>query len=263
MRWTNKFGVHPLFVKMIMEPTYDRGEAAFTASQLTAPLYQEKLKQEMWDHPDAECDVSMMLDALYGTAFHAGIEDYYKDNPDYIFEQRYYMDINGVKFGGQIDCYNKLTNTIVDLKLTKVYATQTKLKQSWEMQCNAQYYLLKANGEEPKFVEICAALKDFTWNNKKYKQDYPECASVTVPIPIMPKHKFLSLIENRLAERKSLSQVKLEDLPGCSDQEVWYRRGYTSKTGRVYKPQRVRCESYCEMASVCKPYQDWKEKEGI
>src|SRR3990167_4973840 len=76
----------------------------YSITELQRPLQMLYLQK----YHDYEIEVEDIIKALVGTAFHHLMEHQAVSDPnDYIIEERYYKEINGVMVSGQMDMYHK------------------------------------------------------------------------------------------------------------------------------------------------------------
>ena len=92
MRLTNKHNLPEVFVRVLSKPTYSKGKADLSVTELLQPPQLVQLVKKHWD--DLEEDVSDKISALFGTAVHVVLE-MANDKKDMIVEERIHARVDG------------------------------------------------------------------------------------------------------------------------------------------------------------------------
>jgi len=96
---TNKYGLPQTFVNVVERPTYTKGKAHMSVTELLNSPQIVQLKAKYSDR--IETDVTDMIWAVFGTAVHHILEQ--GKDPNHIVEQRLHADIDGWHISGAID----------------------------------------------------------------------------------------------------------------------------------------------------------------
>ena len=218
---TNRFSLPQPFVDLVSEDTYSKGESDITTTGLAQP---PKIA-ELWRRHGNEItmDCSEKVWTMLGTANHYVLEQIAKRNPErYICEQRYYLSVDGVKLGGQIDLYDRETETLWDYKVSSVYKAMSDDRLDWTKQANVNKLLCEHNGIHPKKLAILLVMKDFKLRDSMLKRDYPKCAIAEIPLPIWKEEETLAYIKSRIALHEAAKHIKNDDeIPICTSEERW------------------------------------------
>lgn len=282
MRWTNKYGIDETIAQAIMrmEHTGDLGD--ITVTQLVRPPQMACLEREHWN--EIEEDVSDGLWRLLGQALHYVLQQ--APDTGALKEERLEMEIDGWRVTGQPDLYREPA-TLIDFKITSVWAFLLSDKQEWEDQVNYYAVLYRNVGFPVESAKIAALLRD--WQASRYTEggDYPPIPFVERPVKLWAP----DVAERRLRERVRLHQEARRNgaYPPCTDQERWARPdtwAVVDPTGRAvrngarfadersaqsfarellakgkkvdvqFRPgQQARCERFCRVARWCKQAQ--------
>lgn len=268
MRITNKAGLPESIVRAITNDPYEGG-GDISVTSLIAPPQMRFLKIRHNDR--LEEDAADRIWSLIGQAVHAILE---RIDDGSIKEERLYMNVSGWSVSGQFDRY--LNGSLIDYKITSVWAVKQGAKREWEEQLNLLAVLCRANGYVVNSLGITAILRDWRKNEAKQYPDYPQSQVQTIAIPVWPERK----AEQFMVERVELHQraANGEHFP-CSNEERWYRGEKWAamkkkrksavrlfddkesaekfvKSGKadevVYRPGvYARCEQYCSVSSFC------------
>ena len=96
---TNKYGLPKTFMNIVERPTYTKGKAHMSVTELLNSPQIVQLKAKYADQ--IEVDVSDMIWALFGTAVHHVLEQ--GKDPNHIVEQRLHAELDGWHISGAVD----------------------------------------------------------------------------------------------------------------------------------------------------------------
>lgn len=264
---TNKLNLPQSVVLAVQNDPYTRGNSDISVTQLIAPPYQRKLRQEV----EVIEDVAERLFSLYGQIAHGILERAgLKANLD--IEHRLYTECNGWTVSGQYDLIDD--GILQDYKFTTVWSVKgDEPKDEWTQQLNLLRVLAHDNGINIRGLRIIALLRD--WSKKQAKRDpeYPQLPVVTVDIPMWDLTDAVSYMVSRVALHQHANPEP------CSDSDRWakppvyalMKKGgkramklfnsheeadaAASKGSDLYVERRpgeyTRCESYCNVAHGC------------
>jgi hypothetical protein len=281
MKITNKFNLPQPFVDLVSGDTYSKGESDITTTGLAQPPKIAELTRRHGG--EITMDASEKVWTMMGTANHYVLEQIALRNPErYVTEQRFYLDIDGVKLGGQIDLFDRETETLWDYKVSSVYKAMSDDKLEWTKQANVNKLLCEHNGFHPKKLAILLVMKDWKRKEAEFKADYPKCAIQEIPIPIWREEETLAYIKSRINLHNAAKLIEVEDaIPVCTEEERWAKpttwavlkeRGakravnggiYELESEAIAHAKRIsgaiekrdgsnpRCENYCQVRQWC------------
>ena len=281
MKITNKFNLPQPFVDLVSGETYSKGESDITTTGLAQPPKIAELTRR--HSGEITMDASEKVWTMMGTANHYVLEQIALRNPErYVTEQRFYLDIDGVKLGGQIDLFDRETETLWDYKVSSVYKAMSDDKLEWTKQANVNKLLCEHNGFHPKKLAILLVMKDWKRKEAEFKADYPKCAIQEIPLPIWREEETLAYIKSRINLHNAAKLIEVEDaIPVCTEEERWAKpttwavlkeRGakravnggiYELESEAIAHAKRIsgaiekrdgsnpRCENYCQVRQWC------------
>jgi hypothetical protein len=218
---TNRFSLPQPFVDLVSEDTYSKGESDITTTGLAQPPKIAELTRRHASEITMDCSEKVWT--MLGTANHYVLEQIALRNPErYIAESRFYLDVDGVKLGGQIDLFDRETETLWDYKVSSVYKAMSDDKIDWVRQANVNKLLCERNGIFPKKLAILLVMKDFKLRDSMIKRDYPKCAIAEIPLPIWKEEETLAYIKSRIALHNAAKLIEEDDaIPVCTEEERW------------------------------------------
>ena len=278
---TNIYNLPQPFVDLVSGDTYSKGESDITTTGLAQPPKIAELTRR--HASEITMDASEKVWTMMGTANHYVLEQIALRNPErYVTEQRFYLDIDGVKLGGQIDLFDHETETLWDYKVSSVYKAMSDDKLEWTKQANVNKLLCEHNGIHPKKLAILLVCKDWKRKEAEFKADYPKCAILEIPLPIWQEAETLAYIKSRINLHNAAKLIEVEDaIPVCTEEERWAKpttwavlkeRGakravnggiYELESEAIAHAKRIsgavekrdgsnpRCENYCQVRQWC------------
>jgi hypothetical protein len=278
---TNIYNLPQPFVDLVSGDTYSKGESDITTTGLAQPPKIAELTRR--HASEITMDASEKVWTMMGTANHYVLEQIALRNPErYIAERRFYADIDGVKLGGQIDLFDRETETLWDYKVSSVYKAMSDDKLEWTKQANVNKLLCEHNGIHPKKLAVLLVCKDWKRKEAEFKADYPKCPVVEIPLPIWREEETLAYIKSRINLHNSAKLIEEEDaIPVCTEEERWARpttwavlkeKGakravngglYELESEAIAHAKRIsgaiekrdgsnpRCENYCQVRQWC------------
>ncbi len=285
MKLTNKHGLPISIVNVIKRPTYSKGKAHLSATELINSPQIVQLKHRHWD--DIEVDASEMVWSLFGSAVHSILE--HGKDKNHIVEERIHVTHDGYHLSGAIDLQEVEEDGIhiSDYKTTGAWAVMNE-KQEWHQQLNIYAWMLeKAKGVPIKSLTIVGIVRDWSSRDAANKPEYPQAPIVTIDIPVWPMEEREAFINQRiqLHAEAYFESDSGGDLPECTSEEMWERKetfavmkegGKRAKSLHDTREQaesampakgyfvehrpgeRVRCEKYCQVSEFCKQYALYK-----
>lgn len=289
MKLTNKFGLPQTFVNVIQRPTYSKGQANISVTELLNSPRIVQLKRMYWDY--IEQDASEMVWALFGSAVH-NILEHGKD-PHHVVEERIFAEIDGWKLSGAIDLQEVEEDGIIisDYKVTGAWSVMNE-KQDWHNQLNTYAWLVETVKKKPvKKLQIIAIVRDWTARDTA-KENYPSSPIATIDIPLWPIEQREAYVRDRItlhshALYESETQGQISD---CTPEEMWEKKtsyavkkmgGVRAKSVHktledaqmalsqlkdheieIRRGERTRCEKYCQVSNHCSQYKLYLEKRN-
>ncbi len=288
MKLTNKHNIPETFVNVLKRPTYSKGKAHLSATQLLNSPKIVALTKKFED--ELEQDVADMVWSIFGTAIHGVLEHGKDDN--HLVEERLHATIDGWRISGAIDL--QILNgaegiAIRDYKTTSAWAVMNE-KIEWERQLNIYAWLLESVKTWAHVTDlgIVAIIRDWSRREAAKNPDYPQAPVKDIPIKLWPFQEREDYVAHRV-KLHSACEFSLEtgeDLPDCTPEEMWERPttyAIKKKGGiraiKVYEVKeeaaaaldsatqelevrlgsRTRCESFCPVNTYCQQWRDYQE----
>jgi len=286
VKLTNKYSLPATILNVIARPTYTKGKANFSVTELLTSPRIVQLKRKHWN--ELEEDAADMVWSLFGSAIHGVLEHGKGDN--HIVEERIHLEIDGTHISGAIDLQEVEEDGIIlsDYKTTSAWVVQNN-KQDWHDQLNIYAYLVeKAKNKPVKKLQIVAIVRDWARRDAE-KEGYPQAPIVVIDIPLWPMEQREQFIKTRINQHKSaVLDMEIDELTECTPADTWEKettyavkkeggvrarsvhktreeaeavltKGYFLE---VREGERTRCQSFCQVAPFCEQWKTYKEKNG-
>jgi hypothetical protein len=290
MKLTNKFNIPQTFINVLDRPTYSKGKAHLSVTQLlNSPkivALTKKFEEEI------EQDASDMVWSIFGSAVHNVLEHGKDEN--HIVEQRIHKEYEGWNISGAIDLQvvNPDGIDVKDYKTTTVWAVMNE-KIEWEVQLNIYAGLVEDVKKIPvRSVGIVAIIRDWNRRESTTREGYPEAPIKELPIRLWSKEERDAFISNRIALH-SACEFAIEtdgELPDCTPEEMWEKptvwavRKIGNKRAHslyeteelatealkdlgsnyemeVRKGERTRCTNFCPVNTWCTQYKTYVKEQ--
>jgi hypothetical protein len=291
MKLTNKHNIPQTFVNVLDRPTYSRGKANISVTQLINSPKIVALTKKFEDQ--LEQDVSEMVWSIFGSAVHKVLEHGQDEN--HIVEERLHAEVDGWKISGAIDLQIVHPDGIDvrDYKTVSAWSVMNE-KIEWEHQLNIYAWLVETVKKVPiKSLGIVAIIRDWSRREAARNPDYPQAPIREIPINLWGMLERNKLISDRI-HAHAACEFELEtdgDLPDCTPEEMWEKPTVwavkklggaraksvhqthqealeaLAKSGRDYEIEvrpgsRTRCESFCPVSNYCHQWREYQEKLG-
>lgn len=288
MKFTNKFNIPQTIVNVLDRPTYSKGRANLSVTQLINSPKIVALTKKFED--ELEQDVSEMVWSLFGSAVHKVLEHGKDDN--HIVEERIHTEFDGYRISGAIDLQIKGDNyiDIRDYKTVSAWAVMNE-KIEWEQQLNIYAWLVEKVKNIPvASVGIVSIIRDWSRRDAATKEGYPEAPIKEIPVRLWPFNEREAFVRSRIHSHAE-AEMAIEsdsDLPLCTSEEMWEKPtvwalkkvgGVRAKSlhsteeeankalesaGKgfeieVRKGGRTRCESFCPVNTYCHQWREYQE----
>jgi hypothetical protein len=288
VKLTNKFNIPQTFVNVLERPTYTKGKAHLSVTQLINSPKIVALTQKF--DADLEQDVSDMVWSIFGTAIH-GVLEHGKDE-SHIVEERLHATLDGWRISGAIDLQIKDDDglSIRDYKTTSAWGVMNE-KVEWEQQLNIYAWLVETVKKTPIIdIGIVAIIRDWSRRDAAKNENYPPAPVKEIPIRLWTYEEQTTYIKHRIGLHSAceFAMETDEDLPLCTPEEMWERPttwaikkvgGVRAKSvhdteesmlkaleiaGPAYEIEvrpgsRIRCESFCPVNTYCQQWRDYQE----
>lgn len=295
---TNKFLLPESVLNALHRPTYSKGDAHISCTELLNSPRIVQLKRKHWE--DIEQDASEMVWQLFGSAIHHILEHGKGDN--HIIEERLFAEFSGWVLSGAIDLQTVTPDgiEISDYKTTSAWAVMNE-KSDWTHQLNVYAHLVEKVKKIPVTkLSIVAIIRDWSAREAQ-KEGYPQAPIVTIPIKLWSPEEREQFIQSRLtAHSSAMFEADTEGaLPECSSDDMWEKSSTWAikKEGGVraksvhssveeanaalaeaeksakknekfmieIRPgERTRCKSYCQVSKFCSQFQTYlKENQSV
>lgn len=275
MKITNKHSLPAPVYNFLARDRYQAGDNDISVTTLIKPPQIVRLEKEHYD--ELEVDALDLVWSLVGNGVHSLLDAHTEDGA--MNEQRFYLTVDGVCIGGQVDHYRD--GVITDYKVTSAYSVAYgNTKPEWEEQLNLYAYIMGHNGIEVKALRICAILRDWDKHRAKREAEYPQTPIQIISIPMWNRVDTVEFIHEKLVEMYAPSVRE------CTAEEMWEaptkyavtkkgnKRAYrvldtleeaetiANETGYLIterKGERKRCAEYCSVSAYCPQYQKYLE----
>jgi len=289
MKLTNKHGIPQTFINVLERPTYSKGKANLSVTQLINSPKIVALTQKFQE--EIEQDVSEMVWSLFGSAIHKVLEHGADEN--HLIEERLHAHVDGWNISGAIDL--QIVNddgslSIRDYKTTSAWAVMND-KAEWEQQLNIYAWLVETVKDKPvKDLGIVAIIRDWSRRDAANREGYPSAPVKELPINLWTYGEREQFVRNRI-ELHSAADFAMETdqlLPPCTPEEMWEKptvyavkkKGAarakslheTEQEANVIRLQlgndyevetrlgeRTRCANFCSVNAWCQQWRDYQD----
>lgn len=286
---TNNHNLPSSVLNALHRPTYTKGDAHISCTELLNSPRIVQLKRKHWD--EIEQDASEMVWQLFGSAIHHILEHGKGEN--HIIEERLFAEFSGWVLSGAIDLQTVTPDgiEISDYKTCGSYSVVNE-KADWTYQLNVYAHLVETVKKVPVTkLSIVAIVRDWTARDTK-REGYPQAPIVTIPITLWSRDERETFIQSRLnAHASAMFEADTEgSLPECTPIEMWEKPAVwaVKKEGGVrakslhsskeeaelacakgyaveHRPgERTRCMRFCQVSKFCGQYQTYlKENPNV
>lgn len=290
MKITNNHNLPQPFMNVIEHPSYDKGAAHLSATELLSSPQIVQLKKKHYD--ELEEDAMDMVWSLFGTAIHNILEQGADDS--HLVEERIHAQLDGWNISGAIDLQRIVEGGVEvnDYKTVGVYGVMNE-KKEWEEQLNIYAWLVEKVKKQPVVgLKIIAIIRDWSRRDAETRANYPKTPVASIDINLWPMEQREEFIRNRIhAHSEALFATETgSTLPPCTVEEMWEKATVYAlkKTGAVRakslhqtmeeaeeaqqeagkgfyietRPgERTRCKYYCPVSSFCQQYKQYQEEQ--
>jgi hypothetical protein len=287
MKLTNEHGISLPLAVWLLHDDYDyiQDPNYISATNLLKSTRQLVLSQRVLEQ-DKEMDISFFIASRFGDAIHDSIEKawtksgmaamkklgypetiykkiavnpdskYLELNPDTIpvwIEQRAVRELNGYRIGGKFDMV--MDGRLFDTKTTSVYSYILGRKDADYAMQGGIYRWLNPQLITSDHVYIQFVFTDWQKMMAKRDENYPQTRALEYPVKLPSLEEVESFIAGKLAQLDRYKNAPDEQIPYCTDKELW--RSETTykyysdpqKTVRATKNFDDKAEAHAFMAS--------------
>jgi hypothetical protein len=290
LKITNKFGLPQTIVNALERPTYSKGAAHLSATELLNSAQIAVLRKQHLE--EIEVDASDMVWSLFGSAVHHILEQGGDEN--HLVEERIHAELDGWNISGAIDLQIIQKNgvEINDYKTVGVYGVMNE-KKEWEEQLNVYAWLVEKVKKTPvTALKIVAIIRDWNRRDSNTRAGYPAAPVAILDIPLWSFERREEYVRERIhSHSEALFAVETgADIPPCTPEECWEKpttyavkkdggvrakivcfseeeaNVQLEKAGKGYfietrLGERTRCANYCQVSQWCKQYQSYLKEE--
>ena len=290
MKLTNKYNIPQTFVNVLQRPTYSKGKANLSVTQLINSPKIVALTSLFAD--ELEQDVSEMVWSIFGSAVH-GVLEHGKD-ANHKIEERLHTEIDGWNISGAIDLQIVGENGIGirDYKTTSAWAVMNE-KAEWEQQLNIYAWLVEKVKKTPVTdVGIVAIIRDWNRRDAGTREGYPEAPIKELPVRLWSFEERERFVSERISKHSACEFAIEADqpLPRCTPEEMWEKNttwavkktggvraksvhqtqeeaaDALEKAGKGYEievrlGERTRCANFCSVNHRCIQWRDYQDGE--
>jgi hypothetical protein len=290
VKLTNKYNIPQTFVNVLQRPTYSKGKANLSVTQLINSPKIVALTSLFAD--ELEQDVSEMVWSIFGSAVH-GVLEHGKD-ANHKIEERLHTEIDGWNISGAIDLQIVGENGIAirDYKTTSAWAVMNE-KAEWEQQLNIYAWLVEKVKKTPVTdVGIVAIIRDWNRRDAGTREGYPEAPIKELPVKLWSFEERERFVSERISKHSACEFAIETDqpLPRCTPEEMWEKNttwavkktggvraksvhqtqeeaaDALEKAGKGYEievrlGERTRCANFCSVNHRCIQWRDYQDGE--
>jgi hypothetical protein len=136
-----------------------------------------------------------------------------------LVEKRFKARRLGKLIGGQIDLF--ANDTLIDYKITSIWAAKDGVKPEWEQQANINALLCRENGITVKAAQIIAIYRDWSVGAARREADYPKSQVQVFQVPLWLPERQEQFVLSRLSAH--IAAAVEGHLPDCTPLERWAR----------------------------------------
>lgn len=218
MRILNRFNLPSAFVEVAEKNLRDAPtDGRYSVTEILKPVKEIILWRR--EYSVTEQDVSELINAMFGTAFHLMFEQVGSGEAEVEVETEIE---SGVVLSGRIDRIEDFT--VVDYKTTTVAKFQRGDFDDYKKQGLMYAWLLRRNGRYIERVKVHMILKDFSLVRAQKDSSYPSLQIQTYEYEIKAgdMDAIGQWIEERLGTLEQMKDYAVERLPLPTLEESWY-----------------------------------------
>ena len=261
MKYTNKYKLPEYVKKWLLHDEYDYEEGVISATSLLKPTRMIIL--EMKNRHKLTLDISELLALRRGTAIHDSIEKVGLGE-NFRQEERVYVECLGKKLSGKFDIlqlHDDGTATLIDVKTTSVWSFIFKSRNNDYMKQLSIYRWLLASNAYPTVTGAKIWYHFTDWQKSKAKVDssYPSLPIAIRDLPLLSLDLTEEMVKNKIKELEINYAKAQDDLPFCTDDELWKEQ---DKFAVMKRGRKTACK-LLDSEIAAKGYINNQGKEGL
>ncbi|KKM17792.1 hypothetical protein LCGC14_1672250 [marine sediment metagenome] len=300
MKVTNNFNVPDVFLKALQDSSWKPSADRVSVTGLFQPPMIKHLTMTYWE--ELEVDATDLFYRLDGTALHHVIEMAAEKMIGVLAEHKLFLPAEhfGLAISGRLDVWDFLNDCIIDAKNTGVMGVARGIKEDWIIQQNVYRYMIwKIHNHVVKKLKIAVKLRDWMPSNAG-RGDYPASPFAEFILPLWDFDKTEKYIQSRVdlymqeevpmctdeecwrspdcyavkkkGAKKAVAATMIDEgkrIPIPTEEAAKSIIRLKGGDKDLYVEHRVggcrRCQSYCDVRSLCRKYnpQLWKAGERI
>ena len=206
-----------------------------------------------------------MVATFQGNAWHAFFEKNLRaaaSKPEwrnrFLVESKFWERVEGRKITGKLDCYDALTKTLYDFKVTSTFKAIFGDYTDWEIQLNAYAWFLKMNNFEVERIHIVCIHP--AWNKFEMMRDpkYPRKQIHEIPLRVWPFEEQEEFIKARVRAMRDSETAPDDELPECTDKDMWVK---VTKVA-IMEPGKKKATRLADSEEDALEYIRWREEQG-
>ncbi|MFH2050098.1 MAG: hypothetical protein ABIJ12_11685 [bacterium] len=281
MIYTNKLNLPEVFLNVLLNDEYDRGDADISVSSLLLPPRIFQLRERHKD--EITVDVIDEIWKIMGKSIHNLLEANAPQNS--LVEERLFINIGPWKVSGKFDIYD---GGIDDYKFTSGWAIVFGSRiEEWKKQLNFYRVMAVHYNLEVNRLRNILIIRDWSEYQAKQKPAFPQRQVHIINQPIENYDTTLERMYDLVKIHRDTCLLSDNDLPICTPEERWQTKdvwavmkegrksavklfndkdealAYTLGNRNLHVEDRPgeskRCESYCEVNQFCNYYKSLKK----
>lgn len=222
MEYTNNHRFNDIIKSWLLNDEYDYHPNTISATGLMKPIRATILRER--HDADMKMDIADLVAMRYGTAIHSSFEA--TDlGPDILQEKRLFKELNGFTISGKFDMLRNDrdgSHTLMDIKSTSVWNYIYKNKvEEYTTQLSIYRYLLQAEYKVKDGAEIIMVFTDWAKTKARQDPDYPQTRLMVMKLDLWDIKATEDYIKERLSIIKDSRNMADDDLPLCTEEELW------------------------------------------
>lgn len=223
MPFTNKHNLPQGIYEALCHDTYD-GVKDDPKNISVSGLLNPPLVRQLWQRHanEVQQDAIDMVWSVLGRAVHEVLDGISGEGR--IKEERFEIEIDGMKLTGKPDIFNISSGIIEDYKITSAWSlvfAGEEGKTEWEQQLNCYAYLLRKKGYQVNGLRIIAILRDWTQYQANQDEGYPQSPVMVIQMRDWGEAEEERYIKERTALHSLANAQGIAEISPCTSKERW------------------------------------------
>lgn len=219
MKITNRNKLPQPFVDAVSSD-YKAKEKRYSVTTLLKPVREIMLMRRHGD--EIETDVSDMIWAIFGTAFHSVLERS-SEAKHLLKEKSLQMKFSDYTLSGRSDLYNTASGCVVDYKVCTAFKVLKKDFEDYRLQGLMYALMLRNMGYKVRKAQFILVLRDWQKNKAKFDKAYPQSQVFVKEFKFTDADfEFITKwIIDKFAEIEIAEKLADDALPECTVVDRW------------------------------------------